>query len=68
MLRRRPCSVDDIASGLGMHPNEVLKSVEHLQADGLIDWSQAGGTLYCKARQQPTAGWRPIAAETSEEA
>jgi len=30
MLQRRPCSVDDIAGGLGMHRNEVIKYVEEL--------------------------------------
>lgn len=36
LLCRRPCSIDDLAGGLGMHPNEVLKSVEHLAAEGLV--------------------------------
>jgi wyosine [tRNA(Phe)-imidazoG37] synthetase (radical SAM superfamily) len=30
LLRRRPCSVDDIALGLGLHRNAVLKCVERL--------------------------------------
>ena len=36
LLRRRPCSIDDIVGGLGMHRNEVLKSVEHLNTEGLV--------------------------------
>ena len=30
LLRRRPCSVDDIALGLGLHRNTVVKSLEQL--------------------------------------
>jgi len=36
MLQRRPCTVDDIAAGLGTVPNEVLKHVEHLLRTGRI--------------------------------
>ena len=32
LLRRRPCTVDDIALGLGMHRNEVSKHLEALTA------------------------------------
>jgi wyosine [tRNA(Phe)-imidazoG37] synthetase (radical SAM superfamily) len=35
LLRRRPCSIDDIAAGLGSHRNEVLKHLEHLVREGL---------------------------------
>ena len=28
MLGRRPCTLDDISAGLGLHPNEVLKYVD----------------------------------------
>jgi wyosine [tRNA(Phe)-imidazoG37] synthetase (radical SAM superfamily) len=30
LLKRRPCSVDDIALGLGLHRNAVVKSLGHL--------------------------------------
>ena len=41
LLKRRPCSLDDIAAGLGMHPNEAVKYVQELDADGAIrqQWS-----------------------------
>jgi wyosine [tRNA(Phe)-imidazoG37] synthetase (radical SAM superfamily) len=41
LLRRRPCSVEDIAAGLGMHQNEVVKYVEALRAEQLLEtvWS-----------------------------
>jgi wyosine [tRNA(Phe)-imidazoG37] synthetase (radical SAM superfamily) len=37
LLRRRPCTLDDIAGGLGIHLNEVVKYVEDLLGRGLID-------------------------------
>jgi wyosine [tRNA(Phe)-imidazoG37] synthetase (radical SAM superfamily) len=52
LLRRRPCSIDDIADGLGMHRNEVLKSVEHLNTEGLVEGSQVAGKSYYRAVQQ----------------
>ena len=32
LLRRRPCSVEDIALGLGLHRNSVVKSLEQLRS------------------------------------
>ena len=49
LLRRRPCSIDDIISGLGMHRNEVLKSIEHLHSEGAVKESQVGGKCYYTA-------------------
>ncbi len=51
LLRRRPCSVEDIANGLGMHRNEVVKHVEHLSAEGLLMKTQTEGRLYYHATQ-----------------
>jgi len=36
LLRRRPCSMEDIALGLGIHRNEALKLVEILLSTGKI--------------------------------
>lgn len=46
LLRRRPCSVEDIAAGLGMRPAEVVKQMEALCAEGLTEGSWAAGKLY----------------------
>jgi len=46
LLRRRPCSMDDIAKGLGMHRNEVVKHVEHLSAEGLLRQTETEGRLH----------------------
>lgn len=49
MLQRRPCSVEDIACGLGMHQNEVVKYVEELSTQGAVDVSTSGRKRYYKA-------------------
>lgn len=36
LLKRRPCSIEDISHGLGLHPNEVVKSIDTLLANGTI--------------------------------
>ncbi len=46
LLRRRPCSIDGIARGLGMHPNEVVKYVEALQAEKLLETRWISGKCY----------------------
>jgi len=48
MLRRRPCSVDDIADGLGMHRNEVIKYIEELNTENLLEESRRAEKLYYK--------------------
>lgn len=42
LLVRRPCTIDDIAAGLRMHKVEVLKHVELLVANGLIETRTSG--------------------------
>ncbi|MDY6914260.1 MAG: radical SAM protein [Planctomycetota bacterium] len=49
MLRRRPCSLDDIAAGLTMHRNEVIKYIEELTAEKLISQSRVAEKVYYKA-------------------
>ena len=36
LLKRRPCTIDDIAAGLGLHKNEVVKFIEELSSQGKI--------------------------------
>ncbi|MCD6394866.1 MAG: radical SAM protein [Planctomycetes bacterium] len=52
MLRRRPCSIADIADGLGMHRNEVIKFVDHLSIDGLLEQYELGGKTYYKTSKE----------------
>ncbi|MBN1554087.1 MAG: radical SAM protein [Phycisphaerae bacterium] len=51
MIRRRPCSLDDIAEGLAMHRNEVIKYVEELDAEGVLDKQYSGGKLFYRGKQ-----------------
>ena len=52
LLRRRPCSLDDMADGLGMHRNEVVKYVEELTARKLLDRRHADGKSYYSVTRQ----------------
>ena len=49
LLQRRPCSIQDIAAGLGLHRNEVLKYIEELSAEGKIEKRPQNRQLYYKA-------------------
>ncbi len=46
MLYRRPCTITDIANGLGLHRNEILKYIEELMARNRVAESSVGGNLY----------------------
>ena len=43
MIQRRPCSLEDIVEGLGLHRNEVVKYIDELDAEGRIEKRLAGG-------------------------
>jgi len=49
LLRRRPCTVDDLVSGLKAHPNEVLKYVVILMNEGRIVSGSQDGHEYFQA-------------------
>jgi wyosine [tRNA(Phe)-imidazoG37] synthetase (radical SAM superfamily) len=49
LVRRRPCSIEDIAEGLGLHRNEVVKYVEDLTSDENIGVKLQGNRRYYKA-------------------
>jgi len=51
LLRRRPCTVEDIASGLGMHRNEVVKYVEQFLAEERIDSRRRDYRTYYMVRE-----------------
>jgi len=50
MLRRRPCSLDDICAGLGIHRNEALKHLGYFQQIGVVRSEQTNATVYFVAR------------------
>jgi predicted transcriptional regulator len=49
LLKRRPCSVEDVASGLKLHKNEVVKYLEQLISEGKIVAKPQGKRLYYTA-------------------
>jgi len=49
ILKRRPCSLNDISSGLGISRNEALKYVTHLQHKGVIHSEEKDGRIFFKA-------------------
>ncbi|MFH1549856.1 MAG: radical SAM protein [Planctomycetota bacterium] len=46
LVSRRPCSLRDIASGLGMHENEAVKYVTRLLAEGAVIEKMLNGEAY----------------------
>jgi wyosine [tRNA(Phe)-imidazoG37] synthetase (radical SAM superfamily) len=51
MLKRRPCSVSDICSALGISANQARKCVDELKRRGTVRSSQKDGTTFFKATQ-----------------
>jgi wyosine [tRNA(Phe)-imidazoG37] synthetase (radical SAM superfamily) len=49
MLKRRPCSINDICSGLGIHSNEALKYVDHFRQKGIVSASEKDGIVFFRA-------------------
>ena len=49
MLRRRPCSMDDICRGLGLQPNEVVKHIDLLRKRAVIDTVETAGVIFFKS-------------------
>ena len=49
LLQRRPCSIEDIAAGLGLHQNKVVKYVEELSSEGKIEAKPQNQRIYYKA-------------------
>jgi wyosine [tRNA(Phe)-imidazoG37] synthetase (radical SAM superfamily) len=45
MLKRRPCSIDDIASGLDLHRNEVIKYVQDLVDRKMVQTEKRSGRI-----------------------
>ena len=46
MLSRRPCTVEDLSAGLGLHPNEVVKLVNELLRAGAVAAEGRSGRRY----------------------
>jgi predicted Rossmann fold nucleotide-binding protein DprA/Smf involved in DNA uptake len=48
LLKRRPCSVDDIAVGLKISKIETLKNIEELVKSGRIEQIRQGDRIFYK--------------------
>ena len=48
LLKRRPCSIEGIAQGLGMHSNEVIKYIDDFLQQGLVENTWRDGKQYYK--------------------
>jgi wyosine [tRNA(Phe)-imidazoG37] synthetase (radical SAM superfamily) len=51
MLKRRPCSLSDISSALGIGRNEALKYITLLQQQGVIDSQRKDGVVFFSKRK-----------------
>ena len=53
ILKRRPCSLEDICAGLGIQPTEASKYINLFQHQEIIVSEQKNGRLFFSARSQP---------------
>ncbi|MCJ7730494.1 MAG: radical SAM protein, partial [Sedimentisphaerales bacterium] len=53
VLKRRPCSLDDICSGLGISQAEALKYITHFRQQGLVHSEQKGDITFFRADLAP---------------
>lgn len=53
LLARRPCTLDDISSGLGVHKSEIMKYIEFLIKNHTIAVVKKDSATYYKKRQKP---------------
>ncbi|MGQ9730006.1 MAG: radical SAM protein [Candidatus Zipacnadales bacterium] len=51
MLNRRPCTIADMAAGLGIHPHEISKHLSDLVARGLVETAALEGVTYFRLRR-----------------
>jgi len=49
LLRRRPCTEQDLADGLAMKPIEIAKHLALLEANGQVASQRRGGLVYYHA-------------------
>jgi wyosine [tRNA(Phe)-imidazoG37] synthetase (radical SAM superfamily) len=52
MLRRRPCSMEDVANGLSIHRNEALKYLDILKERGVVVIEDRGGVAFYVAKSE----------------
>lgn len=50
MLKRRPCSLEDVSSALGLVPNEAIKYLSELEKQGAIRSEKKSGKIFFTAQ------------------
>jgi DNA-binding IclR family transcriptional regulator len=70
LLRHRPCTLQDVATGLAMKPAEVVKALAGLEARGQVEVARHGLRAFYRATVapgpvSPPAAARPTAQETA---
>jgi wyosine [tRNA(Phe)-imidazoG37] synthetase (radical SAM superfamily) len=53
LLARRPCTIDDLSSGMGMHRNEAIKYTDLLLKDHRIHRIKKDGMVYYQRKLNP---------------
>lgn len=67
-LQRRPCTIDGLALGLGLHPHEVTKQLAALESLGSVRCHQRDGQMfYCLPAQPSGSAGSPGDAQTPSE-
>ncbi len=51
LLKRRPCSLDDISGGLNLHKNEILKYIGELAENNVIVYHEHNHILYYSVKE-----------------
>ena len=51
LLKRRPCTLDDMTVALNVHRNELVKYLDALQKEGIIKSSRHKGRIYFLVRE-----------------
>jgi DNA-binding IclR family transcriptional regulator len=50
LVSYRPCTVEDVSQGLGMHANEAIKYLERLSSEGKLSREDRNGhTFFLRA-------------------
>lgn len=46
LVSYRPCTIEDVSHGLGMHPNEAIKYLQHLISEGKLKREDRNGNTF----------------------
>jgi wyosine [tRNA(Phe)-imidazoG37] synthetase (radical SAM superfamily) len=52
LLRRRPCTAEDVSAGLSIHRVEAIKILDHLAAESRAEQCRQGGRDYYRVAER----------------